>query len=310
MSTLYIRYPATGTSSTTVTTIGTIDSVTASANGGVISGNSLIFQSASATVPGLVNTTNQTFAGPKTFNNDVSTGGNFRFNADNSGLTHAAGNSASLMAAGAEILRAGTTALTVVASPCPFIQNAGTAAATSYSFSGSAGSGMYSPGANQVGLASNGTAGLTMSSVQDVNMGSANSTNMQLLSDNFFFGRNISTEAPLICNQVNDGNLRLSGGASSSTHGRINLFGHSHATLADIIQFQTAGTTAGQISATQAWTIGAGTSTQHTLQTLLATNGAQTATMTNLPAAATSGNPNGWLQITVNGTTSYIPFWH
>lgn len=56
--------------------------------------------------------------------------------------------------------------------------------------------------------------------------------------------------------------------------------------------------------------IGTGTSTQHNLNTLLATNGAQTATLTNLPAAATAGNPNGWLKISINGTTSYIPFWH
>lgn len=68
------------------------------------------------------------------------------------------------------------------------------------------------------------------------------------------------------------------------------------------------GTAANKLSGTM--TIGTGTTQQHTLNTLLATNGAQAATLLNLPAAATAGNANGWLQITINGTTSYIPFWH
>lgn len=50
-----------------ILTVGTIDSQTASANGAVITGSSLVMQSASATVPGLVNTAAQTFAGNKYF---------------------------------------------------------------------------------------------------------------------------------------------------------------------------------------------------------------------------------------------------
>lgn len=52
-------------SGSTVLTIGTIDSQTASANGAVITSNSLVLQSASATVPGLVNNTTQTMSGAK-----------------------------------------------------------------------------------------------------------------------------------------------------------------------------------------------------------------------------------------------------
>jgi len=52
----------------TALSIGTIDSGTPSANGAHIDSNALIMQSASATVPGLVNDAAQTFAGPKTFN--------------------------------------------------------------------------------------------------------------------------------------------------------------------------------------------------------------------------------------------------
>lgn len=50
------------------TTVGSIDSQTKSANGGVISGNNLYFQTADATYPGLVSTSAQTFAGEKTLN--------------------------------------------------------------------------------------------------------------------------------------------------------------------------------------------------------------------------------------------------
>lgn len=48
-------------------TIAAIDGVTASANGADITGSNLTMQSASATVPGLVNTSTQTMAGAKTF---------------------------------------------------------------------------------------------------------------------------------------------------------------------------------------------------------------------------------------------------
>lgn len=55
-----------------VLSVGTIDSVTASANGASDSANQLIMQSASATVPGLVNNTTQTFSGNKTFSGTIS----------------------------------------------------------------------------------------------------------------------------------------------------------------------------------------------------------------------------------------------
>jgi hypothetical protein len=54
-----------------VATIGTLDSQAASTNGAVISGTALYLQSASATMPGLVNTTTQTFAGNKTFSGNL-----------------------------------------------------------------------------------------------------------------------------------------------------------------------------------------------------------------------------------------------
>lgn len=61
-----------------VTTIGTIDTQTASANGAVISGTTLYMQSASLTRPGLVNTGAQNFAGAKLFNAETSFNGGYK----------------------------------------------------------------------------------------------------------------------------------------------------------------------------------------------------------------------------------------
>ena len=57
---------------TGVTLVGTVDSRTASANGAVISGNTVYLQSASATNPGLINTGAQILAGAKSFTGSLS----------------------------------------------------------------------------------------------------------------------------------------------------------------------------------------------------------------------------------------------
>lgn len=66
------RWRLEGAQASTALTIGSIDGQTPSANGAVISSNSLFMQSASATVPGLVNLTTQSFAGNKTFTGTIS----------------------------------------------------------------------------------------------------------------------------------------------------------------------------------------------------------------------------------------------
>lgn len=53
-------------------TIGARDSLPKSLNGAVIAGSKVVMQSADGTYPGLVNTSSQTFAGAKIFNNNVS----------------------------------------------------------------------------------------------------------------------------------------------------------------------------------------------------------------------------------------------
>ena len=55
--------------------IGVIDSQTASSNGAVDANNALVLQSASATVPGLINNTAQTLTGVKTFSNQLNSDG-------------------------------------------------------------------------------------------------------------------------------------------------------------------------------------------------------------------------------------------
>lgn len=57
----------------TVTTVGTYDSQAPAANGLVISGSNIYAQSASVTVPGMVNGLTQSFAGNKTFTGSIST---------------------------------------------------------------------------------------------------------------------------------------------------------------------------------------------------------------------------------------------
>lgn len=66
---------ASGTSASGVTTIGTIDSLTKSANGAVISGSLLVMQTASSSAVGLVSLTTQSFAGNKKFTGIVGIGG-------------------------------------------------------------------------------------------------------------------------------------------------------------------------------------------------------------------------------------------
>lgn len=58
--------------SSTVLSIGTIDSQTKSANGAVIISNSLVLQTADATNPGLMSTSTQSIAGAKTFTGSIS----------------------------------------------------------------------------------------------------------------------------------------------------------------------------------------------------------------------------------------------
>jgi hypothetical protein len=69
-----------------------------------------------------------------------------------------------------------------------------------------------------------------------------------------------------------------------------------------IIQFE-----APTINLNGAVTIGS-SAVQHNINTTVATNASNTLTLTNAPSAI-SGNPSGYIQITINGSTHYLPYW-
>lgn len=76
----YFVYPASsagggggGTLSSISFSVGTFDSQTPTANGASVSSNSIFFQSASSTLPGMVSSAVQTFSGVKTFSSNVIT---------------------------------------------------------------------------------------------------------------------------------------------------------------------------------------------------------------------------------------------
>jgi len=69
---------------------------------------------------------------------------------------------------------------------------------------------------------------------------------------------------------------------------------------------QNALATVGQFDSTGAFTMGAAATTPTHVINGAHTTGAATSTLTNSPKA---GNPTGWLELTINGTLSYVPFW-
>lgn len=187
----------------------------------------------------------------------------------------------------------------------------GTAALPSISLTNAATTGLYKAAANSLGFSSNGlTAGSIDSSGSWFIGASTNTSGHQIRTRNLGLYSDSDVVAFNMITRSTASLLTVNGGATAADGGNIILYGSAHASKASLLEFYNGSTLAGSISAASLWTIGTGTATQHALNTLLATNGAQVATITNLPAAATAGNPNGWLKITINGTLSYIPFWH
>jgi hypothetical protein len=76
----------------------------------------------------------------------------------------------------------------------------------------------------------------------------------------------------------------------------------------NILNFSTSGTIAGQIDASQQWTIGTGTTGTHRINSLLQASSAGALTLTNGPGAST-GNPAVYLTLNINGTNYVIPAW-
>ncbi|MFO0781923.1 MAG: hypothetical protein U0524_03485, partial [Candidatus Saccharimonadales bacterium] len=127
---------ATVTSGSAINNIGTFDTFTAAADGATIFGTAIFFQSASGGVPGMVNTTTQTFAGNKTFSGTVTIQG--------SGTGLSVLNDGSI---GGNLSVTGTTTLTSLLTANGGITNTG-----SYSQTGS---GTFSTGTGIVTLNGN-----------------------------------------------------------------------------------------------------------------------------------------------------------
>lgn len=153
-----------------VNAIGTIDSQTASTNGAVISGSTLVMQSASSTRPGLINNTNQTFAGPKIFTNDLATGGNFTFSTESSGLTLESANIISLFVAGVSKLRVNASNF-IEAVSLPIVANAFIPASATIPSRG-----IYLPATNTVGFATNTTFAGSVDANQQWTFGTVNAS--------------------------------------------------------------------------------------------------------------------------------------
>ncbi len=88
--------------STGVTTVGTYNPAGTNVNGASISGNSIIFQDASTTAPGMVGTGSQSFAGDKTFTGNINTSSQYQIGGSNllsgSALTFTAASGNSIQA--------------------------------------------------------------------------------------------------------------------------------------------------------------------------------------------------------------------
>ena len=94
-------------------------------------------------------------------------------------------------------------------------------------------------------------------------------------------------------------NARVWGEAVGLNSGNLHLSSANGTSFADVIELTFDGQ---MILGTPSTTV------QHTLNTAVGTNASGILTLSNAPAGV-SGNPTGYVQITINGGTHYIPYW-
>lgn len=137
-----------------------------------------------------------------------------------------------------------------------------------------------------------------------------------------FSASNSTAAASFTCAAVTNfesGNVTVGAGSTVTAFtgfhdaGAANHRATNNASFADNVSFtgnwflNQSGTDPSQISGIL--TIGSGTTQQHKLNTLLGTNASGILTLTNAPSGV-SGNPTGYIEITVNGSTGhFIPYW-
>ncbi len=131
---------STGSVSIVPYTVGPLDTAPANPNGGLIGSNTLFFQSATATFPGLVSSANQTFSGTKTFNSPISiaqgtvTSPSLYLNTDStSGLYQNGVNQWAVSFIGVKVINFGTSGLIVTGDISAIGSTGGTIKSTSLS---------------------------------------------------------------------------------------------------------------------------------------------------------------------------------
>ena len=300
LSSLSLPYSqVTGGPSGGVTSVGTIDTY-AVANGLDIVGTSIYAQSASATEPGMVNTTAQSFAGQKLFVIPPTSPGSGgagntaeAWGADSVSLGYFAGHAGTGsfgIAVGFNAQAAGTTAIGIGGNA-----NAGGAGAIAIGYNATAAIAQFVVGSPSSGF-----------EITDMFLGSGVKSSTA--------NTNVAIHASGGSGTNNAGsNLVLDAGISTgnATPAVVTIqaapVGSSGSTAQTLQTVATFGATS--IILNPATTIGASSTTpQHSLNTTTATPASNVGTLTNLPTAY-SGNPAGFIQISINGNTQIIPYW-
>lgn len=112
--------------------------------------------------------------------------------------------------------------------------------------------------------------------------------------------------SPTVGANIAGGNLTITSGNGTGTGGSGSIIFKTAPVAASSSTANTM-TTVGSISNTGAHTLGAASTTPvHVINGLTTSGGATTATFTNVPTGATT--PTGYLQVMINGVTSYIPY--
>lgn len=179
----------------------------------------------------------------------------------------------------------------------PLLAPNGSAGAPAYSFSGDPTSGIFERTAGEVNISAAGS-----------EVARFNTAQVSIFTNYFQLGKNVAAEANLIFCDNGSGTLEVFGGTANLSGGGVMFYGAAHATKANQIEFYNSSSLIGNVIS-GAWMLGASSSTpQHSLNTSTATPASGIGTLTNLPAGS-SGNPTGFIQITINGSTRNIPFW-
>lgn len=199
-------------------------------------------------------------------------------------------------------------ALNIPAVSYPLLAPSGSAGAPSYSFSADPTTGMYYT-ANQLDFAVGGQLLMSLTSQGALTIGKVGGTQTSTIFGN---GLSLASGAGLnfpIHRENSTSELTLSGGSTGSVGARLQLFGETFGgglssvfVLTDGIGTQFRGNSDGTL------TLGNSNTTTFLINSIIGTNAAGVGTLTNLPTGK-SGNPTGYIQISLNGTTAYIPYW-